>query len=332
MRLVATVKPWDDVVDRVSRMIELEILSFRVNFARGSQDANAALVDFLQAHDEVSTVFADIPGRKPRLQALPDRARKVEPGERYLLVDAALAIEIEGALAVSDGSELARAEVGDRVVVGSAICEVTAQRGPNAGILVQVTATGEIYSRCGVAVPARYRTNRDLGPVDVDAVAAGAGRADMLCVSFADTPEVIAAARAVAENVGATAAIVAKVETPNGLARCERLLDGADGVMLGRGDLGSFLTAEEMDGAAAEVVRAARRHGKLAIVASDYFVSMAKGDRSLSDADRRRLEATHALAPDYVVLNETASSDNWRRIVDVASEIAAAWGGPASKT
>ncbi len=68
--------------------------------------------------------------------------------------------------------------------------------------------------------------------------------------------------------------IVAKIETLAAIEHIDSILDASDGIMIARGDLGLQLGVEEVPMVQKQLIAAARRHGKPAIVATQMLESM----------------------------------------------------------
>ena len=121
-----------------------------------------------------------------------------------------------------------------------------------------------------MALPPSALTGKDV--VDLE-FGLGAG-VDLVALSFVQAASDIAAARAVIDRAGRATPIVAKIERPAAVANLTEILDAAQGVMVARGDLGLEMKLEQLPRVQKEILRAARTHGKPAIVATQVLESM----------------------------------------------------------
>ncbi len=68
--------------------------------------------------------------------------------------------------------------------------------------------------------------------------------------------------------------LIAKLERPKALDNLEEILEGVDGVMVARGDLGVEMAPEDVPGAQKRIIQAANRKGKIVITATQMLESM----------------------------------------------------------
>jgi hypothetical protein len=146
---------------------------------------------------------------------------------------------------------------------------------------------------------------------------------DYLCASFVDSPAIVE--ELTHTTAGSRCRVIAKVETPTGVAALADLVSAASGVMLARGDLSIFYTDDQMHHIAVTMTRLARQHGRLVILATNYFRGLTVAPFRLSEQECRTLDRVAALVPDYLLLNETAFSPNWEHIAATAVSYCQRW-------
>ena len=94
---------------------------------------------------------------------------------------------------------------------------------------------------------------------------------DWIALSFIQRPEDIAEAKKLTRG---RAAVMAKIEKPQAVARLGDILELADVLMVARGDLGVDMLTEKVPGVQKEITRACRRAGKPVVVATQMLESM----------------------------------------------------------
>src|SRR6201999_330907 len=94
---------------------------------------------------------------------------------------------------------------------------------------------------------------------------------DWVALSFIQRPEDVAEAKKITRG---RAAVMAKIEKPQAVARLGDILDLADALMVARGDLGVEMPLEKVPGVQKEMTRVCRRAGKPVIVATQMLESM----------------------------------------------------------
>jgi pyruvate kinase len=94
---------------------------------------------------------------------------------------------------------------------------------------------------------------------------------DWVALSFIQRPEDMAEARKITRG---RAAVMAKIEKPQAVARLAEIMDFTDGLMVARGDLGVEMPLEKVPGIQKQITRMARRAGKPVVVATQMLESM----------------------------------------------------------
>ena len=94
---------------------------------------------------------------------------------------------------------------------------------------------------------------------------------DWVALSFIQRPEDIAEAKKITRG---RAAVMAKIEKPQAVARLSEIMDFTDALMVARGDLGVEMPLEKVPGIQKHMTRAARRAGKPVVVATQMLESM----------------------------------------------------------
>ncbi len=145
--------------------------------------------------------------------------------------------------------------------------EVAADR-----ITTQVVIGGKVSNRKGVSLPDTLIPLAALTPKDIaDLEAALNTGVDWIALSFIQRPEDIAEAKKITRG---RAAVMAKIEKPQAVARLGDILDLADALMVARGDLGVEMPLEKVPGVQKEMTRACRRAGKPVVVATQMLELM----------------------------------------------------------
>ncbi len=97
---------------------------------------------------------------------------------------------------------------------------------------------------------------------------------EYVCQSFVGSAADVVRLRQEIKQRGGFAKVMAKVERKEALDNIEEIIEAADAIMLGRGDLGTSIPLEEVPFAEATVVRACKEHKKPVIVATEMLKSM----------------------------------------------------------
>jgi pyruvate kinase len=127
-------------------------------------------------------------------------------------------------------------------------------------------------NRKGVSLPETVIPLAALAAKDIaDLEAALDAGIDWVALSFIQRPEDVAEAKKITRG---RAAVMAKIEKPQAVARLDDILDLADALMVARGDLGVEMPLERVPGVQKDMTRACRRAGKPVVVATQMLESM----------------------------------------------------------
>lgn len=178
----------------------------------------------------------------------PPLAREVSPGQNIFIDDGAINLEV---------LETSADEVKCRVIVG-----------------------GELGEHKGVNVPGADLSVPTLTEKDIADLRWGAlHNVDYVAVSFVRNKEDIIEVRRILEEAGASAKIIAKMETRQSVDNIDEILDVVDGMMVARGDLGVEMNTEDVPMVQKEIIEKCRAQGKAVIVATQMLDSMIRNPR-----------------------------------------------------
>jgi pyruvate kinase len=279
-KIISTIGPASDSDGMIARLIAAGTDIFRLNFSHGSRESHVGTVARIRAAaarvEREIAVLQDLGGPKIRTGRLeggvpvplkvgdtlriatgdfvggPGRisttfeglAAAVRPGDRLLMADGSIELEVE----LTDGREIV-----SRVVEGGVLGE---HKGINAP---------------GVGLPASAMT-----PKDVDDLKCGlAAGVDMVALSFVqDAADLQRARQLMAACGSAEVPLVAKLERPQALEHLDTIFAACDAVMVARGDLGLEMPLERVPRAQKEITRGARQRGIPVILATQVLESM----------------------------------------------------------
>jgi pyruvate kinase len=98
--------------------------------------------------------------------------------------------------------------------------------------------------------------------------------ADYVAVSFVSCADDINRARALLQEAGSEAALIAKIERMEAINNLEEICDAADAIMVARGDLGVEIGDEELPGLQKRIIRTALKHNRIVATATQMMQSM----------------------------------------------------------
>ncbi|MGA8322061.1 MAG: pyruvate kinase [Xanthobacteraceae bacterium] len=274
-KVVATLGPASGTREMIGKLFEAGADVFRINMSHTNHEQLRELVTSIRAveadHDRPIGILVDLQGPKLRLGTFADGAAMIDKGQSFIL-DADLAPGDSKRAQLPHPEIFAAIKAGDALLIDDGklrlvATEVTPQR-----IVALVEIGGKVSNRKGVSLPDTVIPLAALTAKDIaDLEAALAIGVDWIALSFIQRPEDIAEAKKLTRG---RAAVMAKIEKPQAVARLGDILEFADALMVARGDLGVEMPLEKVPGVQKEMTRACRRAGKPVVVATQMLESM----------------------------------------------------------
>jgi pyruvate kinase len=280
-KIIATVGPasWDE--DVLVRLIEAGADVFRLNFSHADRERHALTIATIRAASERAgrevALLGDLPGPKLRIGELRDDVAELETGMHVKLTPRQ--IEGDAGTIPVDWAGVGELREDEVVYLADGSIRLRVREPEDGGVDAEVEVGGTLSSHKGMNVPGasvRAGTEGDLGWVEF-AVEQGL---DLIAMSFvsaaADLEPVVERLR----ELGSDIPLIAKIEKQGAAENAEEIVAAASGgIMVARGDLGIELPLEQLPVVQKRLIRAAGRHSKPAITATQMLASMVTARR-----------------------------------------------------
>ena len=308
-RIVCTVGPASASPAILTKMMRSGMDVARLNFSHGTHAEHEVLLKNIRSSARKAgkyvTVLQDLQGPKIRVGALPEAGIELHHGQSVSFSTDLETYEINGPIPVSYKKLHRDVQKGHRILLDDGFMEVTVTSVRGRVIHAKVDHGGVLKSRKGMNLPDSSVSVDPITEKDhADLLFGVAHGVDWLVLSFIAKPEVAEevrrSARAAARVHHVRAPwIMAKIETKLGVEHFDAILEGVDGIMLGRGDLGLEIPMEEVPIVQKDLIEKCRKAGKPIIVATHMLDSMARNPRAtraeVSDVANAVLDHTDAV-------------------------------------
>src|SRR5919206_850399 len=310
-KIVATIGPASESTEVLPELVRSGMDGARLNLSHGTHDEHRERARALRATEaEVGrpiALIADLQGPKLRIGELEGPVTLargedvvVAGGERF----------DDGELPVSPAVISEVLQPGHEVLIDDGLVRLRVETIEQGRARCAVLAGGVVSSHKGVnlpgvPIPIPSLTRKDMDDLDL-ALELGV---DFIALSFVRSAADVRDLRALIEQAGSHAHVIAKIEKSEAVDALHAVLDEADAVMVARGDLGVEIGPALVPLLQKRIIVAALERGKPVITATQMLESMvhqAEPTRAeASDVANAILDGTSAI----MLSGETAVGD-----------------------
>jgi pyruvate kinase len=278
-KIIATLGPASREPKVLDALIAAGADIFRLNFSHGTQGEHAALFHLVREAaaraDRHVAILQDLSGPKIRTgRLLESRPLALKRGD-LLIVAIGDGVGAAGRVYTNYGELAQKVTTGDRLLLDDGRVELEVEAATPQEIRTRVIDGGELGEYKGINAP-RVPLRSDMTEKDRRDLAFGlALGVDMVALSFVQSADDVTRVRNIVIHEGRPKVpLIAKLERPEAIDRLEEILDASDGVMVARGDLGLEIPLERVPRVQKEILRKARARGVPVIVATQVLESM----------------------------------------------------------
>jgi pyruvate kinase len=277
-KIVATLGPSSSDESMIERLIDAGVDVFRLNMSHGDHETHRTSYERVRRaaskRKKPTAVLVDLSGPKIRVGKFRDGRIPLVAGQAITITTRD--VMGEAGLIPSQYDDLARdVKPGDRILLDDGALELEVSRVEGTEIASVVRTGGELKNHKGMNLPGVDLSAPSLTEKDQeDARFALELGCDFLALSFVRRAEDVLDLRKIVDASATRAAIVAKIERPEALQVIESILDASDGIMVARGDLGVELPPQSVPLVQSQLIHLARTRAKPVIVATQMLESM----------------------------------------------------------
>ncbi|OPL19799.1 MAG: hypothetical protein AVO35_02155 [Candidatus Aegiribacteria sp. MLS_C] len=277
-RLIATLGPASSGERVLRSMFEEGLDACRINFSHGTREEHRSMVAMVRdLNRELGTSVAllgDLQGPKIRVGELDGGFLDLVEGQELLL--AAGGVPSKGRVTVDYPALSEEVVPGDRILLddGRIQLEVTGTL-PAEGVETRVEQGGRLLSRKGVNLPSTRLSLPSMTPKDEeDALFAMDLGLDWIALSFVRSASDMETLRNMVLERGSSARLIAKIEKPEAVNNIDSIIAVSDAVMVARGDLGVEMDFDRVPMLQKMIVRKCIAAATPVIIATQMMESM----------------------------------------------------------
>jgi len=285
-KIVATMGPACQDEKTLLELVEAGVDVARLNFSHGTHEEQYQIFQLLRRIsaqvNKPITILQDLQGPKIRTGEIQDGGIEIQPGQVLSLTTE----EVMGdeKLVSVDLPGLAESvSPGNRILLDDGNLELEVTGVDHGRVVTRVILGGVLKPNKGVNLPGAKIHIPGFTDKDRADLAFGLYMGiDAVAVSFVRSAQDIQVVRqAISSHPGTRyfVPIIAKLERPEALNNLESIIHTADGVMVARGDLGVEMSPEAVPIAQKRIIFAANTHAKMVITATQMLDSMIHNPR-----------------------------------------------------
>ncbi|MBE6154439.1 MAG: pyruvate kinase [Firmicutes bacterium] len=209
-------------------------------------------------------------------------------------------IGTEESFSVNHPEALNSLEVGNVIQLENGLMKIEVVSKEDDGVTCKIINGGILGSKKSLFVPGVKLDIPFISEEDKEDIKyACKNNGDFLALSFVSTKEDALEARRIIDSEKSNIKIISKIESMTGINNLDEILDVSDGVMVARGDLGEEVPISLLPVYQKLIIKKAREHGKICIVATEMLESMKKNSRptraEVTDVANAILDGTDAI-------------------------------------
>jgi pyruvate kinase len=325
-KIVCTLGPASTDLDTIRRLVRAGMDVARMNFSHGTHEEHARRVEAVReaAHAEgrVVTILQDLQGPKIRVGEMKDGSVMLEEGEELVITTEPMEEGTKERIFVDYATLPQDAEVGGRILIDDGLLELRVTDIRDDELVATVVEGGPLRSRKGVNLPNIRTTTPSLTQKDLRDLEFGLELdVDAIALSFVRERSDVDALQKRIDQAGKNTSVIAKIEKPEAVRNIADILDGVDGIMVARGDLGIEMPMEEVPSTQKDLIHQAMSEAKPVITATQMLESMVENPRptraEASDVANAVLDGSDAV----MLSAETAVGDDPVRVVKAMDQI-----------
>lgn len=276
-KIIATLGPGTESEEKIVALIRAGMNVARINLSHGDWNSHARFIDLVKRARHItgtySAILLDTRGPEIRVADLREPL-DLKAGET-LTITSDHATCSKDRIGVNYPGLIEDIRPGNRILLDDGKLALEVERIENGDVLTRILVSGKLSSRKRVSLPDCHVNLPSLTDQDKLDIAFGvAQEVDFIAASFVRKADDVWAVRKILEDNGGKQAIIAKIENRQGVENLEEILQAAEGLMVARGDLGVEMPSEEVPIIQKQIIRAANLVGKPVITATQMLESM----------------------------------------------------------
>lgn len=276
VKIVATLGPATHTKEKILELAKAGVDVFRINFSHATPEEAEQRVSWIRSVEKELgkplTIMGDLPGPKIRISTMePDTI--LQKGQKFV-ISKKISTGDQNGCGLNFPSIIDILQPGAEVFIDDGTIKLVIDKKVEDAVETTVLVGGVLKPRKGFSAEGIALDVDDVSDKDKEAIALMLKlKADSLAVSFVQSAQDIRQVRKLLP-ADSKIALIAKIETANGVENAEEILEEADGMMVARGDLGLAIPIAKVPHIQKHLIDLCVRNAKPVITATQMLESM----------------------------------------------------------
>lgn len=281
-KIVATLGPSSNTVEKIAKLIHAGLNVARVNMSHGTHEAHAEVIKNIREASKITgrevAIMMDLQGPKIRVDKLKENLILKEEEEWYIAPSSKVSNypELQDRMIPTVYEDLVRdATVGCRILFDDGNLMATAIDKKDDLLKIKVTVGGELKSNKGINLPDCHVSAPSLTEKDEKDLLFGLTQGiDYIALSFVRTAEDVKKVKYLLHKLKTNIPIVSKIEKPEAIQNIDEILEATNVIMIARGDMGVEVGNHLVPSIQKDIISRCNLRGVPVITATQMLESM----------------------------------------------------------
>jgi pyruvate kinase len=251
VKIICTIGPASREIDLLTRLAEAGMNVARLNLSHGNHDYHRGTIERVRQvseklHQPIA-ILADLQGPKLRVGKMQEGGVPLKKGERLVLTSDEITGE-SGRIPIQYKELPRRVRPGERILIDDGLLEVEVVSATESEIVAKVIIGGLLTDNKGMNLPDASLDIPALTANDrEDVLFALSNQVDWIALSFVRTAHEVLELKAIIQNdsaYGRVPPVISKIEKPEAVRNIDAIIRASDAIMVARGDLGNETAPE----------------------------------------------------------------------------------------
>jgi pyruvate kinase len=286
VKIICTIGPASREPDVLTNIAGAGMNVARVNFSHGTHEYHRGTIERVrQVSEQLQkpiAILADLQGPKLRVGKMQEGGVLLRKGDELVLTVEDI-IGQPGRVSIQYKELPKRVRPGERILLDDGLLEVEVVSATDSEIVTRVIIGGLLVDNKGMNLPDASLDIPALTPKDLEDVRfALANQVDWIALSFVRTAHEVLELKSIIQNdsaFGRVPPVVSKIEKPEAVRNIDAIINASDAIMVARGDLGIEVATETVPMIQKQIIAKCLAAAKPVITATQMLDSMIRNPR-----------------------------------------------------